>query len=274
MIKATHRVNFLVITFAYISLCVHISLPPANASLIPYLHCPAKATRRILAMMKTMKTEAFVLAGRHVRLEPLEYRHVDGLVAASAEEPSLYRWSTVPQGREEVMRYVETALAWRVAGSAAPFAIVRMADDAVIGSTRFWNMERWAWLPSQPRHGRQTPDVCEIGYTWLARSAIRTAANTEAKLLMLAHAFESWQALCVCFHTDARNQRSRAALERIGGKFEGVLRAHRMAADHVPRDSFRYSIVAAEWPTVKQQLNHLVNSHPSNTTMSGSPASG
>jgi RimJ/RimL family protein N-acetyltransferase len=103
-------------------------------------------------------------------------------------------------------------------------------------------------------HERKTPDACEIGYTWLASSAIRTAANTEAKLLMLTYAFETWQVLRVCFHTDARNTRSRAALERIGGKFEGVLRAHRMAADFIARDSYRYSIVAAEWPEVKRRL--------------------
>jgi len=87
---------------------------------------------------------------------------------------------------------------------------------------------------------------------------MRTPANTEAKLLMLDHAFETWQVLRVCFHTDARNERSRAALERIGGKFEGILRAHRMAADYIPRDSLRFSIVAAEWPTVKQRLIQLV----------------
>ncbi len=132
-------------------------------------------------------------------------------------------------------------------------------DGIVIGSTRFFNLERWAWPNGHPRHGRHDPDVCEIGYTWLARSAIRTAANTEAKLLMLAHAFETWQVLGVCFHTDARNQRSRAALERIGGKFDGILRAHRMAADYIARDSVRYSIVAAEWPVVKQQLNQLMS---------------
>jgi RimJ/RimL family protein N-acetyltransferase len=101
-------------------------------------------------------------------------------------------------------------------------------------------------------------DVCEIGYTWLTRSAIRTAANTEAKLLMLTHAFETWQVLGVCFYTDARNQRSRAALERIGGKFDGILRAHRMAADYTARDSARFSIVAAEWPDVKQRLGRFL----------------
>jgi RimJ/RimL family protein N-acetyltransferase len=82
-----------------------------------------------------------------------------------------------------------------------------------------------------PLHGRVTPDVCKIGYTWLSRSALRTAANTEAKVMMLTHAFEVWHVLRVCFHTDARNQRPSAALERIGGQYEGILRAHRMAAD-------------------------------------------
>jgi len=206
-----------------------------------------------------MGTEDLFLAGKHVRLEPLGHRHVDGLVAASAVDPSLYQWSPVPQGKAEAASYVDTAHAWRDAGSAVSFATVRADDGVVIGSTRFWNLERWSWPPGHARHGRQAPDACEIGYTWLTRSAIRTSANTEAKLLMLTHAFEAWQVFRVCFHTDARNQRSRAALERIGGKFEGILRAHRMAADYIPRDSVRYSIVAAEWPAAKQQLQKLLD---------------
>ncbi len=205
-----------------------------------------------------MGTESLVLTGRHVSLEPLDHRHVDGLVAAVADDPSLYQWSPVPQGKVEATSYVDTALAWREAGSAVPFVIIRVDDDVVIGSTRFWNLERWSWPQGHPRHG-EVLDACEIGYTWLARSAIRTAANTEAKLLMMTHAFETWRVLRVCFHTDARNKRSRAALERIGGKFEGILRAHRMAADHTARDSMRYSIVAAEWPAVKQRLSQLLD---------------
>jgi RimJ/RimL family protein N-acetyltransferase len=169
-----------------------------------------------------------VLQGRHIRLEPLDHRHVDALVAAAAVDPSLYQWSPVPQGKVEARTYIETALAWQDAGTAVPFAIISLDDNVndgvVIGSTRFWNLERWAWPQGHPRHGRSAPDACEIGYTWLTRSAIRTAVNTEAKLLMLTHAFETWQVLRVCFHTDARNRRSRAALERIGGKFEGILR--------------------------------------------------
>jgi N-acetyltransferase len=204
-----------------------------------------------------MQTEDSVLQGEHVRLEPLGDRHVDGLVAAAAEDQSLYQWSPVPKGRAEAITYVNTALAWKEAGTAVPFAIVRAEDNVVIGSTRFWNLERWTWPQGHRLHGRRSPDVCEIGYTWLARSAIRTPVNTEAKLLMLTHAFEAWQMLRVCFHTDVRNQRSRAALERIGGRFEGILRAHRMAADYIARDSARYSIVASEWPALKERLVRL-----------------
>jgi RimJ/RimL family protein N-acetyltransferase len=205
-----------------------------------------------------MASENAVLRGMHIRLEPLEHQHVEGLAAASSGGNSLYQWSPVPRGTNEAVKYVETALAWRDAGTAVPFAIVRVDDGAVIGSTRFWNIERWAWPVGHPSHGRGVPDACEIGYTWLARTAIRTPANTEAKLLMLTYAFETWQVLRVCFHTDARNSRSRAALERIGGKCEGILRAHRIAADFIPRDSVRYSIIAAEWPDVKLRMTALL----------------
>jgi N-acetyltransferase len=204
-----------------------------------------------------MARERFTLEGKHIRLEPLDERHIDGLVVASSEDPNLYRWSPVPQGKGEASSYVETALSWHDAGTAVPFAILRAQDGTVIGSTRFWNIERWAWPANHPYQGRRVPDACEIGYTWFAKSATRTGANTEAKLLMLRHAFEVWQVLRVCFHTDSRNLRSRVALERIGGKFEGILRAHRMAADFISRDSVRYSIIAAEWPAVKERLLQL-----------------
>jgi RimJ/RimL family protein N-acetyltransferase len=210
-----------------------------------------------------MTIESPVLQGRHIRLEPLEHRHVDGLVAASAGDPSLYRWSAVPRGKDAVTRYIDTALAWRDAGTAVPFATVRIADGKVIGSTRFWDIERWAWPVGHPAHGRTDPDVCEIGHTWLTHDAIRTAANSEAKLLMLAHAFETWKVLRVCLHTDARNERSRAAIARIGGQFEGILRAHRMAADCIPRDSARFSILAAEWPDAKQRLEQRLQDRAS-----------
>jgi N-acetyltransferase len=206
--------------------------------------------------MRTLIVDTPELVGRHVRLEPLADRHIEGLIAAAAADRILYEWSPVPQGDGEVRSYIETAQAWRDAGNAEPFAIVRVADDMVIGSTRFWNLERWAWPEDHPRHrGSSALDACEIGYTWLTGSAVRTAANTESKLLMLAHAFEKWEALRVCFHADARNTRSCAAIERIGGQFEGILRAHRIAAaDNSARDSARFSILASEWPGVQERL--------------------
>jgi RimJ/RimL family protein N-acetyltransferase len=200
------------------------------------------------------------LYGRHIRLEPLGLGHIEALAATAAADPSLYEWSLVPQGVAETTRYVETAMSWRETGTAIPFAVVRLSDDAVIGSTRFWNLERWRWPVGHARFGNPNPDVCEIGYTWYGREGIRTAANTEAKLLMLTHAFGVWNTLCVCLHTDLRNLRSQAAMERIGCKRDGVLRAHRMAADFTPRDSVRYSIVAAEWPEVRQWIIGLLRS--------------
>jgi N-acetyltransferase len=197
------------------------------------------------------------LCGKFVRLEPLNSNHLEGLVAAAAEDRSIYGWTFVPQGKDETALYIETARRLCAAGKALPFATVRIADDAVLGSTRFFDLETWAWPEGHQRHGHAGPDVCEIGYTWLARSATRTVANTEAKLLMLAHAFENWQTVRLCLHTDARNARSRAAMERIGARFEGILRGHRMAADFTARDSARYSIVADEWSAVKERLERL-----------------
>jgi N-acetyltransferase len=205
-----------------------------------------------------MPVESVVLQGRYIRLEPLEHHHAEGLAAASAADPNLYQWSPVPQGPTEAAAYIATALAAREAGSAVPFATIRLEDGAVIGSTRFFNLEYWSWPAGHVRHGRSVPDGCEIGYTWLTRSAIRTAANTEAKLLMLSHAFEQWEVLRVCLHTDLRNLRSQAAIARIGGIREGVLRAHRLAVDATPRDSARYSIIAKEWPGVKQRLTRML----------------
>lgn len=205
-----------------------------------------------------MTEETPILAGEHIRLEPLEHRHIDGLMAAAAIDPSLYRWSAVPQGKVQMTAYVNTALVSRDEGTAAPFAIVGQQDDVVLGSTRFFDIERWLWPEGHPSHGLCYPDACEIGYTWLARPAIRTAVNTEAKLLMLTYAFETWHVLRVCFHTDKRNERSREALERIGGQFEGTLRAHRMAVDFIARDSARYSIIRDEWLEVKRRLKEML----------------
>jgi N-acetyltransferase len=201
---------------------------------------------------------AGTLVGKVVRLEPLGYQHVPGLVAAAADGRELYRWSAVPQDEAQVRAYIETAIAAQEGGTAVPFAVVRAADDTVIGSTRFWDLAWWPWPDGRDCPG---PDTCEIGYTWLSPTAIRTGANTEMKRLMLTHAFEVWQVSSVNLHTDARNQRSRDAMARIGLRFEGVLRAHRLGTDLRPRDSARFSVTAAEWPAVKQHLDELDRRH-------------
>jgi len=198
--------------------------------------------------------QKFVLEGEHVRLEPLELSHIDALTDASAVDPSLYKWSAVPVGEPATRSYVESAIAGRNAGTTVPFAIIRRSDGAVIGSTRYFDIEYWPWPATHPKAAAHLPDGCEIGFTWYTRSAIRTAANTEAKLLMLTHAFESWKLARVCLHTDERNAQSRAAMERIGCRFEGILRSHRLAVDYIPRNSARYSIIAADWPEVKAHL--------------------
>jgi N-acetyltransferase len=200
------------------------------------------------------------LDGRHVRLESLLPGHAPALARAAAADPSLYRWTLVPQGDAEAASYVQAALAQRDAGTAAPFAVVGVADGAVIGSTRFWDLAWWPWPDGRPGGSREgAPDTCEIGHTWLTAPAVGTAANAEMKRLMLCHAFEAWQVQSVCLHTDVRNERSRRAMERVGARFEGVLRAHRLSADGMPRDSARYSITAAEWPQVARHLDQRLS---------------
>jgi len=197
-----------------------------------------------------------VLAGRRVRLEPLSLEHVAALVGAASESRDTYRLTSVPDGAEAMGRYVQVALAERDRGLSVPFATVELARGAVVGSTRFMNIETWTW-PSTER-ARPVPSVpfeaAEIGSTWLAASAQRTAVNTEAKLLMLTHAFEVWGLRRVNLKTDARNVRSRTAIERLGARHDGVLRAHMPAFDGGIRDTAVYSILASEWPAVKAAL--------------------
>ena len=223
--------------------------PPPPAKCAEYLN-----DRRRAGYDGRVSSDSTVLSGRHVRLEPLSRAHVPGLVAAAGEDAALYRWTPLPLDAAGMTRYVDTAVRWREEGTALPFATVRLADGRVIGSTRFFAIERWDWPAGHPEANRAGPDGCEIGYTWLAASAIRTAVNTEAKLLMLEHAFERWHVHRVSFHTDMRNERSRNALAHLGAVFEGTLRAHRLASDLIPRDSARFSITAAEWPGVRQRL--------------------
>ena len=194
------------------------------------------------------------LAGDHVRLEPLSPAHVPGLAAAAAEDRRSYAFTRVPDGPAETAEYVRAALAEQVGGQVLPFAVVRTRDGAVVGSTRFLDLEVLGVPGALVPDDRRPPSAAEIGSTWYAASARRTALNTEVKLLLLGHAFDVWRVLRVTLETDARNQRSRTAIERLGARSEGVRRAHTTAADGTVRDSAYYSVLAAEWPAVRDGL--------------------
>lgn len=195
------------------------------------------------------------LEGRHVRLVPLTLQHVPALAAAAAGQRDTYGWTWVPDGEAETVAYVTTILAERDAGRGLPFATTLRESGKVIGATRYLNIEYWAWPPENPnQRGASVPDAVEIGGTWLAAEAQRTPVNTEAKLLMLTHAFETWRVHRVRLMTDSRNTRSRNAIERIGGKLDGVLRAHTFGSDGAIRDSAVYSLMEADWPTNKSAL--------------------
>jgi len=198
------------------------------------------------------------LTGRYTRLEPLSPAHTAGLIAAASESRDAYRFNVVPDGEAEAHAYVAEALSARAEGRQLPFATVRLADGRVVGTTRFDDLAPWVWPPGHPMQRHDRPDVTEIGHTWLAASAQRTGINTEAKSLMLHHAFDVWDVHVVRLRTDRRNARSRAAIERIGARFEGVRRADRPAIDGSVRDSAFYSISRAEWPDVRQRLMTLL----------------
>ena len=196
-----------------------------------------------------------VLTGQHVRLEPLRLSHIGPLVAAATESRATYGLSFVPADEAEMRDYVDIALSLHAQGQALPFATVDLKQNRVVGTTRFANIERWSWPPNNVRKLTTTDfEAAEIGWTWLAASAQRTAINSEAKLLMLGHAFEVWRLVRVNLKTDARNVRSRTAIERIGARLDGVLRAQMPASDGGIRDSAMYSMLAAEWPAAKEKL--------------------
>ena len=194
------------------------------------------------------------LDGRRVRLEPLAHAHVEPLVAAAAESRATYDLTRVPASGAAMTAYVDFALAEADRGLAVPFATVDKLRQRVVGSTRFCALEYWTWIGAPPPPLPRGADAVEIGWTWLAASAQRTYVNTEAKLLMLTHAFEVWRVRRVTLKTDARNSRSRANIERVGARFDGIWRAHMPAADGGVRDSACFSIVSAEWPGVRDRL--------------------
>ncbi len=191
-----------------------------------------------------------------MRLEPLAKAHVPALVAAATSgSRDTYAFTTVPLSDADAERYVDEALQLHAQGRALPFATLDAKSGRVVGSTRYLNVEFWAWPAGNPlQRGEDLPDVVEIGATWLAPDAQRTSLNTEAKLLMLTHAFEVWRVHRVSLMTDARNMRSRNAILRLGARFDGVIRAARVAVDGVIRDTAAFSLVDAEWPAVKAGL--------------------
>lgn len=200
--------------------------------------------------------EPVLLQGRHVRLEPLSLAHVPALLEAASGPRDTFSFTQVPSDAASMERYVEIALAAQSQHLALPFATVDLRTGRVVGSTRFGNCEYFVWPDGKPRRPPHSPDAVEIGWTWLSPEAQRTGINSEAKFLMLAHAFERLFVARVNLRTDARNQRSRAAIERLGARLDGVLRAHTPAYDGAGiRDTATYSILASEWPAVKTALS-------------------
>jgi RimJ/RimL family protein N-acetyltransferase len=191
--------------------------------------------------MSEMVAEPVILEGQHVRLEPLALKHAAGLAAVGLDE-DLWKWIPTPvRSAEELNAYVQTALNEQAKGSALPFVLIETSTGCIIGSTRYGNIDR--------DHYR-----VEIGWTWVARQWQRTAINTEAKYLLLRHAFERLRCIRVELKTDSLNERSRAAILRIGAREEGTFRNHMITASGRIRHTVYFSILDGEWPEVKARL--------------------
>jgi RimJ/RimL family protein N-acetyltransferase len=188
------------------------------------------------------------LDGRHVRLEPLRGEHVEALSAAAADGELWNHWYTSVPRPEAMAAYVATALAAQAAGTMLPF-VVRDAAGAIVGTTRYYDNDR------------ATPRL-QLGYTWYASRVQRTGLNTEAKLLLLGHAFETLACIAVGLQTSWFNHASRAAIARLGAKQDGVIRNHLRHADGSIRDTVTFSIIDAEWPAVKHHLQARLEAHP------------
>ncbi|MEO8201035.1 MAG: GNAT family protein [Gemmatimonadota bacterium] len=190
---------------------------------------------------RAMNHAPVTLKGRLARLEPLTERHLPGLCKVGLD-PDLWEWIPAPVTTEsDMQRYVADALALAAEGSAIPFATIDQRSGEVAGCTRFGNIDL----------GNRR---VEIGWTWLGRTFHRTGLNTEVKYLMLRHAFDTLHCVRVELKTDFLNQRSRAAIRRIGAVEEGVLRSHVLTHSGRLRDTVYYSILRDEWPSVRQSL--------------------
>jgi len=184
--------------------------------------------------------EPVTLTGRHVQLEPLAAGHHDALVAAASDGELWKLWYTSVPSPQTMRNWLETALSMRAHDDLA-FAIRDMRDGSIVGSTRYFRVDA-------------ASRRLEIGHTWYARRAQRTAINTEAKLLLLGHAFDALQCIAVEFRTHWMNHQSRKAIARLGARQDGVLRNHLRMPDGTLRDTVVFSIIDSEWPTVKRHL--------------------
>ncbi|WP_406430411.1 GNAT family N-acetyltransferase [Streptomyces sp. NBC_00631] len=195
------------------------------------------------------RLEGPLLEGSVVRLEPLGRHHTAGLAAAAEENRDSYTFTWVPTA-SEAEPYIDAQLERAAAGRLAPYAQVSVRTGQVVGATAFWDPRMW--------FAEDQLSAVEVGFTWLAGSAQGTGINTEAKMLLFRHAFENWNVSRVDLKTDARNSRSRAAIEAVGARFEGVLRSWSRSwapgEDGRLRDSAMFSIVAQEWPECRARL--------------------
>lgn len=189
--------------------------------------------------------EALTLTGRHVRLEPLGREHAAELAAAAADGELWRLWCTGVPAPEATDTWIAAALDARLRSGALPFVVRELASGGIVGSTRYFNVEA--------AHRR-----LEIGHTWYAQRAQRTAVNTECKLLLLAHAFEALSCIAVEFRTHFFNFASRAAIARLGARQDGILRNHQILPDGTLRDTVVFSIISGEWPAVKRNLLFLL----------------
>ena len=189
-----------------------------------------------------MEVLPIVLDGQQVRLEPLTQAHAEALITAAADGDLWNSNVTIIPSRDTIADYIQAALDGQAQGRELPFVIIDKSSNRIVGTTRFYEI-------------RSTDRAAAIGYTWLAKSAQRTAVNTESKLLLLTHAFEHWRCNRVELITDVLNEQSRAAILRLGAKQEGILRKHLILPSGRLRDSVIFSIIDEEWPEVKAHLN-------------------
>jgi len=192
--------------------------------------------------------EPVTLSGKYARLEPLAHAHREGLVEAVNDGELFKLWYTSVPTPENMTKEIDRRLGLQAAGSMLPFTVLD-ADGRISGMTTYMNVD--------------TPNRrVEIGSTWYAKRVQRSALNTQCKLMLLTHAFEELDCIAVEFRTHFFNHQSRRGIERLGAKQDGILRSHQIAPNGTLRDTVVYSIIAAEWPTVKAHLNYQLNDRP------------